>query len=520
MNWELQPWRAPDGAVQGAIVYSQDVTEATQARRARKQQEKRLLAAMRQTEHTLTGKRALLAELAMETGDGDWAENDELPAPVTAVEEGGRIDEISEMFARLDGLLKEVETRDGALARAVHSVRKAREAAESANVAKSQFLANMSHELRTPLNAIIGYSEILLEDATSEGRASEMRDLERVLASARSLLVLINGILDLSKIEAGRMDLAIADYDVGQLLNEAIETIRPAAEKNGNRLSVTIDPALGRGRSDSFKLNQCVLNLLSNAAKFTTGGVISVSARLMRAGAEDWLAIEVADTGIGLTGEQVANLFQPFVQADSSTTRRFGGTGLGLAITRRIMQLLGGEVSVRSAPGQGSVFLLEAPLRLGDARTDEAARAPTMSGEADAAMILVVDDEADVRDLAVRSLSRLGFRLICVENAEAALAAMRAERPALVLLDLHLPDRPGWSVLRAMKADAALADVPVITHSIDDARQEALSEGACAHFVKPADHAALTAAVLRYARGAEADVQAAPLEDSVARRAI
>jgi signal transduction histidine kinase/CheY-like chemotaxis protein len=476
------------------IYLATDITE-------RKIQERAFLDTMHRAENGLAAKRALLADLAREGGLAESGELEELSraAPLeatTITAETG----IGEMFSRFNRLLKEVENRDGALARAVRSLHKAREDSESANLAKSQFLANMSHELRTPLNAIIGYSEILLEEAQADARDSDIRDLERVLVAARALLVLINEILDLSKIEAGRMDVAVGDFEVGRLVDDAVATVRPLADKNGNRLEVNIDPALDMGRSDAFKLTQCLLNLLSNASKFTSEGTITVTARKEPGGVEDWLSIEVSDTGIGMSDEQMQRLFQPFAQADTSTTRRYGGTGLGLVITRRMMQLLGGDVSVKSVLGQGAVFTLRAPLRF-DADTTEEPSAEMMAAEAgNGPIVLVIDDEANARDIAVRSLSRLGFRVRCATSAAAGLRAARATTPTLVLLDINLPDRSGWSVFEEMNGDKELSRVPVIMHSIHDDRQRALSMGACEHFVKPADRDVLASAVLRFAR--------------------
>lgn len=239
----------------------------------------------------------------------------------------------------------------------------ATEEAQSANRSKTQFLANMSHELRTPLNAIIGYSELLIETASEEAREAEAEDLRRILGASRRLLGLINGVLDMAKVEAGKMELEIAEFDPAALAREALDQVRPAAEAHGDLLQLTVIEPLPKASSDGFKLGQCLLNLLSNAVKFTRDGRISVRVALeTAAGGAPMLVYEVADTGIGISPEQLQRLFTPFMQADASMTRRFGGTGLGLAITRRIAQLLGGDVTVASAPGHGSTFTLRAPL--------------------------------------------------------------------------------------------------------------------------------------------------------------
>ncbi|MDZ4691031.1 HAMP domain-containing sensor histidine kinase [Terricaulis sp.] len=258
---------------------------------------------------------------------------------------------------RLTHILDEIERRDIALAQAFEALESARFAAESANIAKSQFLATMSHELRTPLNAIIGYTEMLIESAEERGAEDERADLGRVHAAGRRLLALINDVLDLSKIEAGAMEVSAEPVDIDALVAEAAATVKPSALTNGTAISVEASGPLGVALTDGFKLSQCLLNLLSNAAKFTKDGQIK-----LRAHREDgWLVFEVIDTGIGIAPEAQKHLFQPFVQADASTTRAYGGTGLGLAITRRLARLLHGDVTVKSAPGQGSAFTLRVP---------------------------------------------------------------------------------------------------------------------------------------------------------------
>src|SRR5262249_33831572 len=230
---------------------------------------------------------------------------------------------------------------------------KSRQLAE-ASQHKSQFLANMSHELRTPLNAIIGVSEMLREDA--EALNQDLEPLDRVLGAARHLLALINDILDLSKIEVGSMELQLEEFALAPLIVGVVKTIEPLAAKNENRVAVSCDGAIGRLHADQMRLRQTLLNLLSNANKFTERGTISVDARHGHENGRDWITIAVADTGIGMTPEQMGRLFQEFSQADASTTRKYGGTGLGLAISKRFCEMMGGDITVESEPSKGSVF--------------------------------------------------------------------------------------------------------------------------------------------------------------------
>jgi CheY-like chemotaxis protein/anti-sigma regulatory factor (Ser/Thr protein kinase) len=306
------------------------------------------------------------------------------------------------------------------------------------------------------------------------------------------------------------MDVSVGEFDVAALIREAAATVRPSVEKAGNTLAIDLAPDLGLAHADAFKLNQCLLNLLSNAVKFTHGGEVGVHARRERRDQSDWIVIDVVDTGIGLTDEQVSRLFGAFVQADATTARRYGGTGLGLAITRKVMTLLGGEVSVQSALGRGSTFTLSLPARaVGGAPEQNEAASPTLNTGADR-LVLLIDDEDSARDLAARSLQRLGFTLRTAATGAEGLAAARTECPSLILLDINLPDINGWDVLRQLSAVVETAHIPVLIHSVDDNRGRAKNAGACDLLVKPADRDVLAAAALRYARDHSAQANSAP----------
>jgi signal transduction histidine kinase len=258
--------------------------------------------------------------------------------------------------------------------RAEQAVTSAKEAAETANKTKNLFLANMSHELRTPLTAILGYSEMLQEEAVERKLSGEFgADLEKINGAVKYLLTLINDILDFSKIEAGKMDLYLEDFDLIQMMDDVASTIRPMVEKTANRLHLQRASNLGTIHADQVKVRQALLNLLSNAVKFTHQGHISLEADRESVNGRDWILFRVTDTGIGLSPEQIAKLFRNFTQADASTARNFGGTGLGLALTRRYCQMMGGDVTVRSVQGQGSIFTIKLPAFVTETKTEAVA---------------------------------------------------------------------------------------------------------------------------------------------------
>jgi two-component system, NtrC family, sensor kinase len=370
---------------------------------------------------------------------------------------------------------------------------------EAASQHKSQFLANMSHELRTPLNAIIGVTDLLLEDAWDLNRMDEIEPLERVLQAGRHLLTLINDVLDLSKIEAGRMELHLEEFSIAPLIHEVAQTVRTIAEANNDILDVECAADIGSMRADATRVRQALLNLASNAVKFTENGRVTIAATRVSRQTDDVILMRVSDTGIGMTAEQTARLFQDFTQADASTTRKYGGTGLGLAISRRFCRMMGGDITVESAPGQGSRFTITLPAEVDSDSAVEGPREmptparPSPAVSRGARSVLVIDDEAVVRDVMGRYLERHGFRVITAGDGIDGLAQARQHHPAAITLDIMMPGLDGWTVLAVLKDDPDLADIPVVLVTIVDEKQRGYSLGVVEHLVKPVDRERLVA---------------------------
>jgi signal transduction histidine kinase/DNA-binding response OmpR family regulator/HAMP domain-containing protein len=393
----------------------------------------------------------------------------------------------------------------------------AREASEVANRTKSQFLANMSHELRTPLNAIIGYAEILQEDAAGTGQQQFVPDLRKIEGAGRHLLGLINDILDLSKVEAGKMDVFIEEIDVPSLLSEVNAIIAPLAAKNGNALAIHSSEAVGSVRSDRTKLKQCLLNVLSNASKFTHDGKLDLTVERFE---RFMIRMTISDTGIGMNEEQLGRLFQAFSQADASTTKRFGGTGLGLAITRHFCRLLGGDITATSVPGKGSAFTIiirdQTPESspVGESVGDDELPATLRSTDR-CPTVLIVDDDPASRDLLSTSLKREGYRTIQASGGDEALQLARRLRPDAITLDVLMPKTDGWTVLASLKGDPELCNIPVIMVTIAPDRAIGLSLGAAEVMTKPVDRSELTS-LLRHLLSREGPVLL--VEDDLATR--
>jgi len=375
----------------------------------------------------------------------------------------------------------------------------ARDAAEAANHAKSQFLANMSHELRTPLSAVIGYSEMLEEEVQDSGDHHLLADIQKIQSNARHLLSLINDVLDLSKIEADRMTSFAETFAVDALVRDAAATVDGLVTQKGNTLVIELGPDVGEMHTDLVKLRQCLFNLVSNAAKFTENGQITL--RAARDGGT--MRFSVADTGIGMTPGQLDRLFERFSQADISTTRRFGGTGLGLAITRAFCRLLGGDVTVTSVAGQGSVFTIALPVTM-----PEQAPEPDESAPPDAPgrhVVLVVDDDAGQRELLSRFLEREGFAVRTAPDGKTCLELAREVHPHAILLDVMMPQMDGWSVLSALKSEQGLARIPVVMVTFVNEPGLSASLGASDTVLKPVEWDRLRTVMERF-RGEAGDI--------------
>jgi len=402
-------------------------------------------------------------------------------------------DELGLLADAINELLAQIQVRDAEL-------REARDRAEEANRAKSAFLANMSHELRTPLNAIIGYSEMMREEAQDGGYEQFLPDLAKVHGAGRHLLSLINDILDLSKIEAGKMDLFVEEFAVSPMIEEVVATVAPLMEANRNRLEVRCPDDAGTLRADLTRVRQVLFNLLSNASKFTEDGRVRLQVGRETGLEGERVVFEVSDTGIGMTDEQMDKLFRPFTQADASTTRRYGGTGLGLVISRRFCQMMGGDVEVESTPGEGSRFTVRLPARSSDRELypDET---PTVVpvGSATGPTVLVVDDDPTARELLHRTLSREGFRVRVASNGPDALRLARDQPPDAITLDLMMPGMDGWAVMQSLKADPATAQIPVILVTMTDEKRMGFALGASDFLTKPIDPERLVASLTRFA---------------------
>jgi len=403
----------------------------------------------------------------------------------------------------------------------------AKEIAETANLTKTRFLANMSHELRTPMSAIIGYSEMLIEDTEDLEMLDFCDDLKKIRVAGKHLLGLINDVLDISKIESGRMDLYLETFQVETLVNEVIATIQPLADNKANHLEIHLVKPLGEITADLTKTRQILFNLLSNAAKFTEDARICLQVKreaahegLMR---EESICFCIKDEGIGMTPEQQQKLFQPFSQVDASTTRRFGGTGLGLAITKQFTEMMGGQISVESEFGSGSRFSIYLPvqvnLELVTLQQPKKAQFDKLTTEVHS-IVLVIDDDSITRELLKNYLSQLGYSVAVAADGETGIKLAKKLRPDAILLDVRMPGMDGWRVLSTLKKDSLLSDIPVIMTSIEEELNQGYALGATDYLVKPVESNQLGAILNKYHVGDESQRLVMVVEDDVINREL
>jgi PAS domain S-box-containing protein len=412
--------------------------------------------------------------------------------------------------------ITERKRAEAALMEAKNAAENARAIAEAANLSKSQFLANMSHELRTPLNAIIGYSEMLKEEAEDLGQDDFIPDLLRVHSAGKHLLGLINDVLDLSKIEAGKMELHLETFNLATVFNEIVSTIQPLMEQKNNTFAVQCEEELGEMYADQTKLRQILLNLLSNAAKFTEQGLISIEASVQTEEDEKWIRLCITDDGIGMTTEQQEKLFQPFTQADSSTTRKYGGTGLGLAITKEFTEMMGGHINLISEFGHGSMFTVFLPMVVSKPIT-QVTKELLLKEDG---IILVIDDDSTVRELFKGYLSKLGYAVAVAASGTEGFRLVKKLRPDAVILDVKMPGIDGWDVLSKLKSNPLLADIPVIMTSVEDHQQEGYALGATDYLLKPIRHEQLAFILDKYRIRDDSQNLVMVVEDDVVIREI
>jgi signal transduction histidine kinase len=413
----------------------------------------------------------------------------------------GQAQRVVRVAKQLEAQSVEVQRNSALLEERTHQLELARDAAEAANASKSQFLANMSHELRTPLNAIIGYSDLLIEEAEELEAQDLVPDLDKIRSSGKHLLGLINDVLDLSKIEAGKMEMSLETFEVRDVVSAVAAMVRPLVEKNGNVFEVAIDEHIGTMHADLTRVRQILLNLLGNASKFTSKGTISLTVTREESKQREWVVFAVRDTGIGMTAEQLTRLFQPFTQADPSTTRKYGGTGLGLSISHRLSRLMNGTISVVSEPGMGSIFTVRIPAEVTEPKLQRqtgiyrVSRPSVPIPVVTSTRVLLIDSDATTRDLVQRMLARDDVDLLYAATGQEGLRLATEQHPDVILLDVLLPDQDGWAVLTAITTKLELAGIPVIIATTADERGLAETLGATSYLSKPVSAEELRAAI-------------------------
>ena len=362
----------------------------------------------------------------------------------------------------------------------------ARDEARDASDQKTKFFANMSHELRTPLNAILGYGEMLYEDCEDLGYDDLLPDLKKITSSGTHLLSLINNILDLSKIEAGKMELFVTSFEIENMIQTIKDVSEPLAAKNDNGFVINLDGAMGSMSQDETKLRQCLTNFLSNGFKFTKNGTVTLDVKARIVDDVEFVDFAVIDTGAGMSPEGVAKVFEEYTQAERSTSANYGGTGLGLPISKKFAEIMGGDVIVTSEEGVGSVFTMSVPRECPEYNEDEVEGSVINLDDQDN-LVVLVDDDVAMHDLIKRTISKLNLTLLGATNSEKGMELIREVKPKLILLDVLMPGRDGWSLLKECKTDQELKDIPVIMISQLNQSNLASSLGANDYLTKPID---------------------------------
>ena len=362
----------------------------------------------------------------------------------------------------------------------------ARDEARDASDQKTKFFANMSHELRTPLNAILGYGEMLYEDCEDLGYDDLLPDLKKITSSGTHLLSLINNILDLSKIEAGKMELFVTSFEIENMVQTIKDVSEPLAAKNDNGFVINLDGAMGSMSQDETKLRQCLTNFLSNGFKFTKNGTVTLDVKARMEGDVEFVDFAVIDTGAGMSPEGVAKVFEEYTQAERSTSANYGGTGLGLPISKKFAEMMGGDVIVTSEEGVGSVFTMSVPRECPEYNDDEVDSNVINLDDQDN-LVVLVDDDVAMHDLIKRTITKLNLTLLGATNSEKGMELIREVKPKLILLDVLMPGRDGWSLLKECKTDQELKDIPVIMISQLNQSNLASSLGANDYLTKPID---------------------------------
>ncbi len=412
-------------------------------------------------------------------------------------------DELSDLARAFNQMGEGLRSAQSELRQRQRELEELTDDAQAASRAKSQFLANMSHELRTPMNAIIGYSEMLADEAEDLGLEQFVPDLNKIRTAGKQLLALINDILDLSKIEAGKIELHYEDFDVREMIKDVSTVSEPLAAKNSNKVLLKV--AEGRMYSDLTRVRQILFNLLSNACKFTHAGTIELRVTGEPGPDSGFVIFQVKDSGIGMTEEQLGKVFEAFAQADTSTTRKYGGTGLGLSITRKFCEMLGGTIQAESQPGKGTSFTVRLPRRAALA-TEAPVSAVSPVGPSPSAArdsighVLVIDDDPVVQELMKSFLTREGYTVTLADSGPAGLLRARELKPDVITLDVAMPGMDGWSVLAALKHDPELREIPVVILTMSDNKSLGYALGATEYLMKPIDRERLASVLRKYSR--------------------